>query len=162
MKMIFKEGVMKKVIVTGVLLISTQIAFAQEAHVFSDRDLEKYEKNSTATVELPTQDRSVPAARSEEREKASSESKKEYYCDNATKIKRDIVNAKEELEAANQITVRRHFMDQTLHTYWIDSKDDAAINRAKRKIEILEKKQAAFEQDAHSKRIPPGWLRCQW
>jgi hypothetical protein len=167
-KIAVEEGLLKRsfkllwhlIIISGLGLFPVTVsgdsgAAAQgDAPYFSDKDMEKYKMpsdnkspdakvNRTATKAVKTQERKEQQDR-------------EYWCRKATVLKRkiekgqdDISETEKELSAQDLKRKKRIALEKTLA-------------RSKKQVAYTEKDLADFDDEAHRKGIPPGWLRCQF
>jgi hypothetical protein len=122
----------------------------QDIQPFTNKDLEKYHNTSESKPAVP--DPMLKDTKSEKivkTEKSREQKEKEYWCKKTTPYRRKIEKAKDdirEIEKSGKIT-----------------------KQLKKKLEVVKKQLKTAEQDladiedeAYRKRIPPGWLRCQF
>ncbi|MDP2753171.1 MAG: hypothetical protein Q8P40_02140, partial [Nitrospirota bacterium] len=97
--------------------------------------------------------------KSEKAQKIKEEQEKEYWCKKTIQYKNKIEKIKEEIAEAEKELSGENSM-------YLSYKEKKAIQKKikseKKKLKYAENDLAEFEDEAHRKGIPPGWLRCQF
>ena len=135
-------------------------SFAEQSNTFSDEDLKSYRHPSDNRPYVPT---IKEETNKDKKTRIDEEREKEWWCEKGT-------NYTEKVEAAkrNYKEAEKKLDDAKSDTFWGKkggSKIKSCENKlakAKKQLEDAEKKLMDFEQKAHRKGIPPGWLRCQF
>ncbi len=173
---------MKRIIFTGILLFTPQIAPAEKPLVITNETMENYqpapETLNVAPYSAPaapqratSSGRARKAATPSSAAEGSSGSRGDYsyYCQQATAYRRDIANAQTEIEASKTRTVKqqvyvpaRIYGDTVVPGHYATEEfgDAAGHLNAKRKLETLQQSLARLEESARTNNIPAGWLRC--
>jgi len=130
-------------------------AVQKETPVFTNQDIEKYKKLSDSES-LP-----VKTDRTAENRgkllKAKEQHEKEYWCKTATRHKKKIERAQEDIvEAEKELSGEYGAL-----SYKKRSALQNGLRNAKRRLKYAEKDLAEIEDEAYRKGVPPGWLRCQ-
>ncbi len=132
------------------LVIWTNV-FADDVPIFTDETLEKYSKEKPITVrEEPTQGDGKNDLKDKQKQQKN-DTDRDYYCKKASELRRKIESTKKGISIA--------IKEKELSPQGLTSTDIGAL-KAKHEEAVLELN--AFEQEAHEKGIPPGWLRCQF
>ncbi|MEK6653208.1 MAG: hypothetical protein AABY50_09790 [Nitrospirota bacterium] len=133
-----------------ILVIWTNV-FAGDAPVFTNDNLEKYNKQKPMVVrEEPKESDSKSDFKGEQKQQKN-DADKEYYCKKASDLRRKIESTKKGIDMA--------IVEKEISPNGLTSTNIGAL-RAKHDEAVMELKD--FEQEAHEKGIPPGWLRCQY
>ncbi|MDI6727356.1 MAG: hypothetical protein QMD44_00350 [Thermodesulfovibrionales bacterium] len=132
----------------------------KESQYFSNEDVEKY-KSPSGNKTSKTRAEAVETKKRTEKTKEQKE--KEYWCKRATEYKKKIEKAQEDVEGTEKKIAE--LQGNTLP----DAKSKKTIKQLHNKLRKLkkqlrnaEKELSDFEDGAHRKGIPPGWLRCQF
>ena len=137
-------------------------AGGDEVAVYSNKDIEKYEYPSDS---LPKAD-----ARKEKKGEAKrtwEQQDKEYWCKRATRYREKLEKAQEEagrLEArlAELKDSASRELGRKRKTLAKDAeKTGKKLKTAQKQVRERQRDMDRLEEDAHSKGVPPGWLRCQ-
>jgi len=136
-------------------------AFAGEPGLYTDQDLEKYKAPGSTYV--PEQEHQKTSDILHEINETKETLKKEWWCEKGSYYGERVDTAKKNYQEAE-----KKLDDAKSDAFWkktgasrIKSHENK-LARAKRQLEDAEKKLMDFEQKAHRKGIPPGWLRCQF
>jgi hypothetical protein len=128
----------------------------KETPTFTNQDIEKYKKPSDSEP-LP-----VKTDRTAENRgkllKAKEQHEKEYWCKTATRHKKKIEKAQEDIAEAEKGLSGE---DGPL-SYKKRSALQNRLKNAKRRLKYEEKELAEIEDEAYRKGVPPGWVRCQF
>lgn len=127
----------------------------KETPYFTNEDIEKYKKPSDSESQTPKIDKAAEKSS----QKIKEEREKEYWCKKATQYKKKIERAQEEIaETEKELS--------GVNGIPLGYKEKKAIikklKNAKKQLKYAERDLGDLEDEAHSKGIPPGWLRCQF
>lgn len=138
------------------LFIWTNV-FAGDAPVFTNDNLDKYNKQKPMTVREEPKESDSKSDFKDEQKQQKNESDKEYYCKKASELRRKIESTKKGLEAA-----RTESASASGGAVNVAVSVTSSIAPFEAKLKDAELELAALEQEAHEKKIPAGWLRCQY
>lgn len=154
---------MRRAFLPGLLLISAQFAFAEDAPFITNDSLQKYDgmpAQQWSPNNQPATDTGYEAAGTRGNGGSANEARqRQSYCDQATQLRNKIARAKENIDAAQRKTVGRKVFDgvRFVTAYF---KDEAAVAAAQKNLEACQAQLEQFEEDARKKDIPAGWIRC--
>ena len=121
-----------------------------DLRTFTNKDLEKYRSNSDIKPVAPEPAiKDINSEKIVKTEKSREQKEKEYWCKKTKPYIRKIDKAKDdirEIEGIGKVTKQ--------------SKKKLAV--AKKNLKTAEQDLSDIEDEAYRKRIPPGWLRCQF
>lgn len=143
-----------------VVLFSTAINAQQSVPYFSNEDIEKYKSPSdNKTTKIKTE----AVETKKKAEKIKEQKEKEYWCKRATEYKKKIEKAREDVEETEKK------LAEIEGNPLPDAKSKKALKqlnsklkKSKKQLRNAERDLSDFEDEAHRKGIPPGWLRCQF
>jgi predicted nucleic acid-binding Zn-ribbon protein len=143
-----------------VALLSTTANAQQSAPYFSNEDIEKYKSPSDYKT-YRTKTEAVETKKKAEKTKEQKE--KEYWCKRATEYRKKIEKAQGDVEETEKKLAELE--GNTLPG--AKSKKalkqlDSKLRKSKKHLRNAERDLSDFEDEAHRKGIPPGWLRCQF
>ena len=137
---------------------------------FTNKDLDQYTskpgETAAAAKEEEQKPLDKPPAKQREHQKnrpatANEKKEQEHWCNSAKKIKKKIAAIKEEL---NELEAGTSKQDTALAGQPDKKKRsrESHIRETRKKLKKQQTVLAELEDDAHSKNIPAGWLRCQF
>lgn len=132
----------------------------KESPYFSNEDLEKYKSPS---------DNKTPKTRAEavekkkKAEKTKEQKEKEYWCKRATEYRKEIEKAQEDVEETEKklAEIEGNPLPGAKSKKALKQLN-TKLRKSKKKLRNAERDLSDFENEAHRKGIPPGWLRCQF
>jgi len=130
----------------------------KESRYFSNEDIEKYKSPS---------DNKTPKTKAVETkkkvEKTKEQKEKEYWCKRATEYKKKIEKAREDVEETEKklAEIERDPLPDAKGKKALKQLN-TKLRKSKKQLRNAEKDLGDFEEEAHKKGIPPGWLRCQF
>ncbi len=138
--------------------------------VFTNQDIEKYKKPSDSEPQSTKIDRTIDktSERREKAEKIKEEREQEYWCKKATVYKRRIEKAQDKVEEAEkelselQNAEPLTSIQKKRATEKKIKELQKKLERGRKQLKYAERDLSDLEEEAHRKRIPPGWLRCQF
>lgn len=138
----------------------------KETPVFTNQDIEKYKKPSDSKPLRVKTDRT--AGKKERAEKIKEGFEKEYWCKKATDYRRRIEKAQDDVrEVEKEISELQNTGPPTTAKKKKSAEEkikklQKGLERARKQLRFAERVLSDFEDEAHRKEIPPGWLRCQF
>jgi len=125
-----------------------------ETPVYTNQDIEKYKKPSDSESQSAKTDRT--ADRKQKAQAIEEGKEKEYWCKNASRYRKNIEKAQDDITDIENRLSKGNLC--------IKSKKALAksLEKARKKLKYAEGDFKDLEAEAHRKRIPPGWLRCQF
>lgn len=129
-------------------------AVRAEVPYFTNEDIEKYGKAGTGSrIEEPGgsgMKKEMPAHVRQKKEG-------EYWCRKAISYRKRIEKEREDVQEAERL------FDELKDIKSKKKKSaERRVEKAKKLLMNAEKDLSEFEDEAHRKEIPPGWLRCQF
>ncbi len=142
-----------------VIAAGADTASQTEAPVFTNQDTEKYKTPADNNPSVIKTKMDKATEKSEKAQKIKEEQEKEYWCKKTIQCKNKIEKIKEEIaEAEKELSG-----ENSMHLSYKEKKAiQKKIKSEKKKLKYAENDLAEFEDEAHRKGIPPGWLRCQF
>ena len=126
----------------------------EEVPYFTNKDIQQYK--SPAESNPPVADRDRRAEKEDRSRKIKEDREKEYWCKKAAPYRKKIDSTRDEIRAT----------ENELSESSLTLKKKKALRRklesSKRKLKSSERDLGGLEEEAYRKRIPPGWLRCQF
>lgn len=132
----------------------------KESPYFSNEDIEKYKSPS---------DNKTPKTRAEavetkkKAEKTKEQKEKEYWCKRATEYRKEIEKAQEDVEETEKklAEIEGNPLSGAKSKKALKQLN-TKLRKSKKQLRNAERDLSDFENEAHRKGIPPGWLRCQF
>jgi predicted nucleic acid-binding Zn-ribbon protein len=141
-------------------LLTTITNAQQSAPYFSNKDIEKYKSPSDYRAAKTKTDKPETKKKAG---KTKEQNEKEYWCKRAAEYKKKIEKAKQEVEEIEKKLAELEGNPLP------DAKSKKALKQlnsklrnSKKQFRNAERDLGDFENEAHRKGIPPGWLRCQF
>ena len=117
-----------------------------ETQSFTNRDLEKY--SSTSDNRLVTS-KTTPKDETPKTSGSREQKEKEYWCKRGGHYQKKIDMAKDDIKEIEDSGGRTKAARKKLEA-------------SKKRLKAAERDLAEIGDEAHRKRVPPGWLRCQF
>lgn len=165
---------MKKLNVITLLLLLALPVYAQPP-VFTEQDLERYKSNDQQQPSSPNQARDERIEGTRQRiektldtmQNQKDKTSQDYYCRWGTYHRDQVDRYKERVEFARKELARadQGLTSSSPRAYVQNIDIDLAKSRlrgAEENLKGSERDLLNFENEAHRKNIPAGWLRCQF
>lgn len=125
-----------------------------DAPYFSNKDVEQYKMPSDNKT---TNAKMNKTGTNEEKAKEKKEQQdQEYWCKKATSYKRKVEKSQDEVsEIEKELSAEDLSRKKKVPL-------EKRLKKAQKQLTYTERDLADFEEEAHRKDIPPGWLRCQF
>lgn len=146
-------------------LLSAYSVFADEPHIFTNSDLDKYLPKGNSLKEEPQSSSGSNELQSPSATANRDRSAQKSWCDRATGADARIKRAE---TALSQSAAHRDEMSRRLmlgNRYDAVEADRAAqkeLEAAETELNKAKQEKLNLENEAHRSGIPPGWLRCQF
>jgi len=152
----------KITLLSGLLLIAAQFVFAENAPLFTNENLKKYDgapEQQWTSNDQPASEHIYPRGGMINR--ANDAGQSQSYCSQANRLREQITRDRDSVAAAQRKTIGRKVYDASIGRYMmLYVKDEAAIAAAQKNLEASQARLEQFEEEARKNDIPPGWLRC--
>jgi hypothetical protein len=131
-------------------------AARQDIPTFSNKDLEKY-KSPSDNAPMP-----APAPKVETTRTSTQQQREEmYWCRKAREYQKKIDRAQEKVKDAERLASEESG-GQAFTESRMKKPTRRKYEKAKKELKEVRRELQYLEEDAHSKDVPPGWLRCQF
>jgi hypothetical protein len=144
-----------------VIAISSQVS-AGDTQVFTNHDLEPYERQYESEKKVPVQDKQT-GKHSKAYGRVRHVDQQEYWCKRGTVTQEKVDRAKEKL-----IKAEEYSEEMKSRTFWrgkskrTGANAERKLEKAKEDLLSAERAYRKTDDEAHRKGIPPGWLRCEF
>lgn len=133
----------------------------KESPYFSNEDIEKYK--SPSDYKAAKTRANTAETKKEKAEKTKEQKEKEYWCKRATEYKKKIEKTREDVEETEKkITELEGNPLPGAKSKKALKQLNTKLRKSKKQLRNAERDLGDFENEAHRKGIPPGWLRCQF
>jgi len=153
----FYSAALLLLLLGATVVTGTDAPLKQDPQIFTNQDIKKYD----ATAEAGPSSISPRAAEhAGQTSRAKDERDMERWCKKATPHHRNISRIKEEIqeiEGAQSAEKEKGVMHSRR-----ERSRTSKLDKLRKRLMNAEKDLGALENEAHRKRIPPGWLRCQF
>lgn len=144
-------------------LMSPAVSYtAEHSAAYTDKDLNKYRNPADDKPSITP----IPDKHTAKKIPGDDKKNREYYCKEGIKRNKIVNKAKDRVQPAETVVAKRQ--DEADHKP-SDRKAAKRLADARKKLAKEQKKLAqeeaalsAFENQAHRKGIPPGWLKCNF
>ncbi len=151
--------------IIGILVITFILLFSvsaigedsttqRQVPYFTNEDIEKYKKPSDGNPQVTKIDKT--GEKREDPQKIKEEREKESWCKKATQYKNKKERIQENIADTEKALSRNNLCWKSRRSL------NRSLEKQKRQLKYAEKDISDFEDEAHRKGIPPGWLRCQF